>query len=155
MTHYTSFERQPNGLYYFFGHPAQLLNKTSPRTIRSNPIGVLCCKYTGAVHESEGYDPNVHVFLQFENKGISIRDGSELEAPRLHGISGCGIWRLCTFTNNEVSKLDGGKLRLVAVQHSALHGRYVRGTRIESIQSLIVQAFPDLKRAMELGYPPA
>ena len=149
-----SFGRPPNGLHYFFGYPQELFGRASAGTIRSNPLGVLCTEYVGDKINIDDYLPKVHVLLEFEREGISLKDSSELQPPKPHGISGCGIWRICDFTREGVEKCGADDLRLVALEHSWSPGRYVRGTRIEYALQLIVEKYPELKRSMNIAYPP-
>jgi len=144
------FSSSSKSLYVFFGYPEEWFGKVSTGAIRSRALHVICTEYTGDV--TSGFLPRVHVALEFEKTGISLFDGEKKHLPDVHGISGCGIWRICDFTREGMEKCGIRGLRLVAVQHSWLPGRYVRGTRIEFALRLIAANYPELHPAMSLRY---
>jgi hypothetical protein len=59
-------------------------------------------------------------------------DGVPVHTPELQGMSGAGIWIL-----EHADGGAGGRLRLVAVQSSYLHGGFVRGHDIGAAQELL------------------
>ena len=62
----------------------------------------------------------------------SRADGSAVRTPELEGMSGAGIWTL-----ESSGRIDGGYLRLAAVQWAYMHGRYLRGHDIAAAIRLL------------------
>jgi len=149
-----SFGGPASGLYYFLGFPEQFVGKTLSGTLRTDPLGVMCQQYAGEVSSGIPYRPDLHVTLEFESQGIHFWSGKELEPPDIHGISGCGIWRICDFTRAAIERFRPSELRLVALEHGWVRGKYVIGTRMEHALQFLVTAYPDLKRSMSIAYPP-
>jgi len=148
------FGRPANSFYYFLGFPQQFVGKALSGALHTNPIGVFCSEYTGDISSGICYLPEVHAVLEFESQGICFRNGAELEPPDIHGISGCGIWRVCEFTREGMERCRPEDLRLVALEHGWVRGKYVLATRIEYALQFVAARYPELKRSMSIAYPP-
>ncbi|MBL8382024.1 MAG: hypothetical protein JNM90_03045 [Burkholderiales bacterium] len=78
-------------------------------------------------HAEEG-DAGEHLYVY--GRVANRADGTPIHTPELPGMSGAGIWAIHR-------RSAATMLRLVAVQSSYLHGRYLRGHDVAAVQELM------------------
>lgn len=145
------------------GYPGKL---SSPSGDENEPIGLgplqlTLVAYNGPTDELIGYSPALHVLLDSEPEGLTSMDGSKcnlvdrsrsvLHLPLdFRGISGCAIWRIGDLTVPVEHWPHIGQ-RVAAVDTGVYSGsKIIRGTRWNGPITLIYEAFPDLRPAIEL-----
>jgi hypothetical protein len=81
----------------------------------------------------EGHCASARIDHLFDYGHVACRaDGVAVHTPELQGMSGAGIWIL-----EPADDGPSGRLRLVAVQSSYMHGAFVRGHDIGAAQELL------------------
>lgn len=143
------------GFYVFFGYPMDwsgiVLSKTE---IHSHALAFACCEYTGKSHSTAFYDKAVHIQLEFDCKAVNPIEETPAKIPTIKGISGCGIWRVADWSPHGFCRSSPAEPRLVGIQnHWFPDLKYIQGTRIGFVLSLILANYPDVKPAMNLVYP--
>ena len=143
-----------DGAYSFFGFPAK---DNSPdytkKEIAPLPIHYLCMPLLNAPEARS----NTSVFLQVTKSRIIISDSEnslieEDRMPELNGISGCGMWRLFGI-EDRTDRLDQWQpswIRLVGIEHGWARGKWVKGTFVKHVISLIANTYPELYGSIQL-----
>jgi hypothetical protein len=150
-----SLHESTPGFYLFFGYPMKwsgiVLSETD---IYSRALAFGCREYTGTPHPTIFYDKAVHIQLEFHRTAVNAIDNTTDILPRITGISGCGIWRMADWSPEGFRNSSPKELRLVGIQnHWFPDLKYVQGTRVRFVLSLILANYPDVKPAMDLVYP--
>lgn len=109
----------------------------------------------------DGYQEQFHLLLDGQlvlatNEDGSAADFCDLEGaaapfPKgLGGVSGCSVWRIGDLSI-PIRDWDIEKSKLVAVQTSVYHKKQaIKATRWIAVSTLIYEAYPELRPAMEL-----
>lgn len=144
-----------DALYAFVGFPMawspQLIGGT---TVHSSPLRYLCRPYQGSRNSTTDYDPQVHFLLEFSRDAIEVADHVASRLPEPHGISGCGIWRLCEWSARGLDSFSPSAATLVAIQHTWFAtSNYIQTTQIAVVLGRILAEYPELRSAMSLAYP--
>lgn len=104
--------------------------------------------------ESAHYDQNVHMVLNFKRDAINCLQGSVDTLPKLHGISGCGIWQVGDIIGKEVKARDEESVTLVGIQHRwSPDLYYIKATKIRFVIGFVAENYPDVQAAMKIVYP--
>lgn len=151
----TKQDRSP-AIFFMFGFPQAWfrVEKSGPKC---SPLIYGCGIYSGDhwVRSSIGYDPKVHLLLDFKRDAISPIEGKSRTLPGyegIKGVSGCGIWRIVDL-HGSMDKWKPNQCKLVAIQH-----RYyeepccIHTTWIQYAISRIFEDYPELKSAATIVY---
>ncbi|MCG3130815.1 MAG: hypothetical protein FLDDKLPJ_01588 [Phycisphaerae bacterium] len=141
------------GWYMIVGYP-RAWTTGCPTGVAEKPLAYFSTPYEGSFQVDSIFDPNVHVALNFTQDGVEIKSGTGVRLPRIHGVSGCGIWRIADPKSSALGGWSPKQVRLVAIQHSwNKERRFVLGTWIKYVTGRILDEHPDLNRSMNLVYP--
>lgn len=147
-----SQDRSP-GIFFMFGFPQAWF-----RMEHSGPI-CLPLVYGCGIYPGEhwagseiGYDPKVHLLLDFRREAITPIDGQSHTLPGYEGIvgvSGCGIWRVIDLHGSiDIDRWEPDQCKLVAIQHRYYEQPgYLHTTWIQYAISRIFDDYPELKSA--------
>jgi len=158
--------QSPTAVYTLFGFPAIW---SDPSTSDSDRLQLKPFQYTTFAYDRdtgvfEEYQERFHLLLDAQLRYSSIDDGSYAkfqdlqgtDAPfphRLGGISGCSVWRIGDL-NVPLEDWGQERSRIVAVQTSVYHAkRAIKATRWVAVSTILHEAFPDLRAAIELWRP--
>lgn len=140
----------PKGFYVVIGYPnSPEYNKvdlTQHRVVTS-PLQFGAVPYDGEPDTELGYDPVTHIVLKHIKQGLDERQETR-HAPKMTGMSGCGMWRLARFDLGSSKSWMPEDRKLVGIETSCKHGSFVKGTWIVHVLRLIAENFPDCERAM-------
>jgi hypothetical protein len=145
--------RPQNSLYLVFGFP----NAWYRRIEDVQTTDSLC--FLGSIYDEKlnpdtFFDTAVHITLGFDQRCQNVLTQEEKILPKIHGISGCGIWRLINYSAAQIDGWNPSKIRLVAIQHRWFErSKYIQGTWITYVLRLIWDKYPSLREAMKLTYP--
>jgi len=138
------------GAYVVRGYPEQLVRiDWSARNAAFKPMIYLAHVYEGDL--PDGADERIHLLLQHGKKGHAM-DGQVLRLPRIPGMSGGGIWKLCEFRRGVMISWQPSQAKLVGIQTHCKHGSYLKGTWIKYALDLIARHYPALGRVMKDMY---
>jgi hypothetical protein len=143
------------GLYVFFGYPGAWAGKAvSEVQAQSTPLVFSTFEVRCPDTRIGDYDPDVHLLLNYTASAIHVPTGNIDVMPDLHGISGCGIWRVGDKKGKSAVPRNANTFTLVAIQHTWYREpSSVMATRIPFPLQLIASHYEDAKRAMDLVYP--
>lgn len=147
-------DKQP-GLYVFFGYPmdwsAHLISDTD---LFSRALAFVCRQYEGERHPTAVYHADLNILLEFDPTALNVTQNKTEVLPKLHGISGCGIWRIADWSRRGLQSWSPEDFCLVGIQHRWFPDlKYIQATRIAYALDLILDNYPDLEPAMSLVYP--
>lgn len=138
------------GFYVLFGYPLKWSEgRRVPRA-----LAFLSREYKGEPAEGSAFDPEVHIRLHFEQDAVALPGGQGACLPDIHGVSGCGIWRVADASRCGFDNWSPSEYRLVGLQHTWVRkSKYVYGTWITDCLDLVELNYPDTGAAMALVYP--
>jgi hypothetical protein len=146
--------KQSRALYLLFGYPELWSGLISETAVRSYGLAYTCLPYDGERNPDAFFDEDVHVLLGFDQAALCVADQATQQLPRLHGVSGCGIWRMAELTKEGLQRWRPEDVCLVALQHRWFPQRkYIQGTWLGYALALIRDNYPSVSSAMELVYP--
>jgi hypothetical protein len=158
------FDNQsPAAVYTIFGYPAVWSSpSTSPEeTVNYRAFQYTTYRYDRDTSTLEEYQERLHLLLDAQLQQATDQDANPVEfndrsgepVPFPHGlggISGCSVWRIGDL-NVPLEHWDFERSRLVAVQTGVYRSkRVIKATRWVAVSTIIHQAFPELRPAMEL-----
>lgn len=147
------FDDYEKSLYILFGYPAAWSGIDDDNSFVSEPLVYVCGRYKGKRDPLAHYIKDVHIVLQFNQKATNIFDQSIYDLPKIHGVSGCGIWKIAEWSLHGFQNWNPKQIRLVALQHRWFpHEKYVQGTWINYALDLILENYPEVSNAMKLIY---
>jgi hypothetical protein len=149
-------DRSP-AVFLMFGFPQAWfrVEKSGPKCL---PLVYPCAIYQGDhwAGSKIGYDPKVHLLLDFTRDAIDPIDRQPKTLPDyrgIQGVSGCGIWRVIDL-NTPIDRWKPGKCKLVAIQHRYYEEPgYLLTTWIQYAIDRIFDDYPELKSAAAIVYP--
>lgn len=150
-------DRSP-GLFLVCGFP-QAWTTVFEEDIESIPLPFLGKWYSGQPSPKAQiqYDPDIHALFEFHREAIRSNDLQKEELPPfkgIQGISGCGIWRVVDWKQDNPSILRTDQLRLVAIQHRYYEDyNYIHSTWVKFAVQQIYDNYPDMRNAIRLVYP--
>jgi hypothetical protein len=153
------------GFFTFLGFPVMWSDQPS---MQEQPLGLGLFRYATSAAKNTGrlsdFDPEVHFLLDADDRALVNQDG---EATSLRsrngfrvnlvdgvaGISGSGIWRIGKpDTNPDHWRREDA--RVVGVATGVYpDARVIKATRWVFVMKLIHEAFPEVRRALELHTP--
>jgi len=155
-----------NGVYTLFGYPASW---SEPSTCSSEKLQLRPFQYTTIAFNRDTksfkeYQERFHLLLEAQLEYSSTEKGSQatfkdskgnpVPFPEgLGGISGCSVWQIGDL---DVPIDDWGQKqpKIVAVQTGVYHAsQTIKATRWIAVSTLIHEAFPKLRSAMDLWRP--
>jgi len=158
-------EQSPTAVYSLFGFPAVWASPhpSAPNTLRYKAFQYTAYRYDRDTSILKEFQDRFHLLLDAQlteatdNEGNLLSshdsDTSTLFARGLGGISGCSIWRVGDLTL-PVDQWKSDQARIVAVQTGVYHSqRVIKATRWIAVSTLIYEAYPELRPAMELSRP--
>jgi hypothetical protein len=131
----------PQGRYYLAGYPIALTKTDHTPDAKS----ITVAPYTFATHlaDSENAHSGISIVLANTKESFAIdADGDVAPSPDLHGVSGCGIWRL--WANEEFERIaqwDESWIRLVGIDHRT-SGETIIGTMIRHVVRMMIETQP-------------
>lgn len=147
-------DKDANSLYLVFGYPEDWFGVAAQSAVVSNPLVYACRPYEGETDPNAYCHPDVHIVLEFVQTAVSVPDEGSHELPDLHGVSGCGIWRVAEWSKEGFQRSRPDQVCLVALQHSWYRQRkYIKGTWLGHALALIQDNYPDVSAPMSLVYP--
>ena len=120
--------------------------------------------YSGPTSDLSNYSDRFHLLLNayndhlYDEKGSPARfqtlGGQPAMFPSdLRGISGCSVWRIGD-SKKPPNEWDADQARLIAVQTGVYPQRQIiKSTRWIAVSTLLHEAFPELRGAMNLFRP--
>lgn len=148
-------DRRP-GLFLICGYPQAWLH-VLPDHLESHPLPFLSGFYEGTPSATADmkYDENLHGLFQFTREALG--DGAHpVSLPPfkgIQGVSGCGVWRICTFEEG-VEGWSPEKCKLVAIQHRYNEKlSYVHTTWAKYALDRLTVEYPSVRKAMSLILP--
>ena len=146
-----------DGIYLVLGYPQSGTDEDE----MNQTIEAAILPYFTNLHDfssgiSVNYSPNDHLVLDVNRLDYPGRDKINLDD--IHGISGCGIWRILD-ENEPIQSLDWRKAKLVAIETDRslpeVMGpiQYLRGTKIKRVINYIHTFWPELRPAIEDAIP--
>jgi hypothetical protein len=142
------------GPFVFFGYPMRWSGHVIGDYIVSQGLVFATFPHKGPTHETAFYDPALHMLLNFTRDGINAIEGSIDRLPKLHGISGCGVWQVGDVEGKVAVPRGSDAVTLVAIQHRWYPELdYVQVTKIRHSLAFIQENFPEVGAAMSLVYP--
>ncbi|MCC7291087.1 MAG: hypothetical protein IT449_03380 [Phycisphaerales bacterium] len=142
-----------HGIYVIAGYPRAWTDDSS-NGVTEHPLFFLARAFRGNFPAGTRYDRQVHIALEFTRDALEGDSGNAVALPDIHGISGCGIWRIADVIDSTPWRSPQHEPQLVAIEHSwSRAGGYVLGTRIAHVTQRIHDDYPHLSRAMNLLYP--
>lgn len=133
-----------DALYVMFGFPGAW----------PCPLVYLSGPYNGQA-DRDFFNPLIHIELDFSQSAVSVLGKKTKQLPRLHGVSGCGIWKVTECSQESFDHWRPEQVSLVAIQHRWYEIRKcIRGTWVGSVLALIQDNYPDVSAAMNIIYPP-
>lgn len=144
-----------SGAYSFLGFPAK---ENSPDYIKKeiNPVPIhYLCEPLLNTPEARA---DISVFFKV-TKDIAIVSDlqnsliEEQRMPELNGISGCGMWRLFGIEDrtDRLEQWQPSWIRLVGIEHGWVRRKWVKGTFIQHVISLIANTYPELRASIQLS----
>jgi hypothetical protein len=105
---------------------------------------------------SIGYDPKVHLLLDFKRDAVNPVERKPHTLPGyqgIKGVSGCGIWRVMDM-DGSIDKWRPDQCKLVSIEHRYYEQPgYIHTTWVRYAISRIFDDYPELKRAASIVYP--
>jgi hypothetical protein len=109
--------------------------------------------HEGPRHATAGFDSAVHMVLTFDRDAIDLVSGKSDILPKLHGISGCGIWQVGDCSEDGLTARSAETITLVGIQHTWFPDLgYIQATRIGFALRLILANYPETEPAMNVVY---
>ena len=143
-----------DSLYLMFGFPEDWSGVANESSLAAHPLIFASCRYHGERHPDAFFDPKVHIVLQFDQSAVTVPDNSKEQLPRLHGVSGCGIWKVANWSRESLERWHPDQVSLVAIQHRWFpQSKYIQGTWVGYVLALIQENYPEVSTAMNLIYP--
>jgi hypothetical protein len=130
-------------VYLVTGFPNALYGRDDAGIKRCEIWRYLTIPYTGNYQNVRGYDPSIHIILEYERDTLS-REGKTVHPP---GMSGSGIW----FVGNPLTTqfFSVKDFRLVGIQNAwRKEFEYAKGTWIKLALQMIWRYFPDSRDVM-------
>ncbi len=162
--HHVCDERVDNeGLYCLLGYP-EIMCEHENGILDLIMLYLTVPPYIGETSALDGYQEIYHLLLDARKSDIKGVDGKTMEfryrggvdAPfprELKGISGSSVWRIAN-KPTDVHAKNCDKARIVGVQTSIYQNRQcIRATYWKAVMSMLTDAIPELRRAIELFRP--
>jgi hypothetical protein len=142
------------GPFAFFGYPMAWSGHVIEDYIVSQGLVFLTFPHTGTLDPKAYFDPSLHLALNYKRQAVNALKGGTDRLPKLHGISGCGVWQVGDIVDKKAIARSQEAVTLVGIQHrwfSKLD--YIQATKIRHSLAFIQENFPDVRAAMSLVYP--
>jgi hypothetical protein len=141
------------GYFYIVGFTAASNQADHKRRIlTTTTFPILTQLFRRDLNELVVFDPAIGLVFNFDAHA-GKREGSPRVAPRLGGISGCGIWRVVS-ANMQFMECDPADSKLVAIEHKEVgSSKAIVGTRIKFALQMIFRDYPDLREALTSVFP--
>jgi len=153
-------------VFSLFGFPGIW---AEPSRSEAEKVSVKALEYTtyaydGATESLIGYDAKYHLLLGLTDTDLTQEDGSRativardgrvVTIPRdMKGISGCAVWTIGDLSV-PLDQWRNRQPKVVAVETGIYQGsQVVRATRWIAVTTLINEAFPELRPALNLWTP--
>lgn len=142
------------GWYCVVGFPRETTRLiTQEKCITTEPVMFETHLYEGS--PPEPHTPGVSITLKYDGNTIVCARGERPRIPDLHGISGCGIWRLYAYCDHRAQRAwDPSAIRLVGIEHTLQGSPYkaVKGVGIEHVVYQIACIHPELAPSIRLTW---
>ena len=143
------------GHYNVLGYPSAK-NIPNHVTCSIQPIVFTYGTYLRDSRDVDRFAPGVSIAVSWTNATIMRPDGTAERMPDVFGISGGGMWLLHADHANpgRLPQWRPDGIRLAAIEHHVVKGKYIKGTLIRRAIDLIANDHPDLRASIELSLPP-
>lgn len=141
LMHEPIMARPAGSKYYAFGYPCRL-QEAAPGG-EANPPESLLVQVLPASNDKYGLlpvYPEHHLLFDLDRKEASAADGPRMP-PKLHGMSGCGIW---TAPRVPTDSPRGQKLVALLIEHHEQSIKAIVATRLTVLFAGFVKFFPDI-----------
>nr|HEX4316238.1 hypothetical protein [Kofleriaceae bacterium] len=129
----------PQGRYLVVGYPIEITQ--TDHTMKTITIGQFT--HTTMLTNSDSAHPGISIAVANHKDSIARdREGGRARPPDLHGVSGCGIWRL--WANDQAGDLDQWDetwIRLVGIEHRTV-GEAIIGTMASHFFEMALRTQP-------------
>jgi len=144
--------RPENATYLVHGYPEVGFTETLTEfKLGFQPFVALTTLFTGdAPAETQS---KLHLLLRNSTGATDVMTGADMPLPeRLHGISGCSVWRL-HYEGLSLKHWTPNDAAIVAVQTGTYGKEIIRATRWSVVNRLIRESYPDLAGPLSLVLP--
>jgi hypothetical protein len=147
-----------NSFVAIFGFPYIWTTRTTEKqsVMKSKALQFITYLYTGPTSELNNYSERFHLLLNgysedvCDEKGTPARLQPALFPSDLAGISGCSVWSIGD-SNKPLAEWTAEQAKLIAVQTGLYRSKQIiKATRWIAVSTLIHEAFPELRGAMNL-----
>ena len=152
------------GIFCLFGYPNRLSTPSIPNkvTMSLKPFQYMTYLYEGETNTLGGYQEKYHLLLDGQEEGRDIdghaarfcdSNGNPLRFPKdLSGISGCSVWKIGN-RDRHLSEWGRYRPKIVAVQTGVYSdAKVIKATRWVAISTLLHEAYPELRPALNLWH---
>lgn len=144
-------DHQTDGLFLVCGFPQEWFQKE--KTLHPKAMKFFGKQHIGELNPLSHFDPDVHLVVGYERQGCNALDDQPALLPKVHGMSGCGIWRIAEWKPQSIDSWQPKRCKLVAIQHSWDQNRnYIKGTWVRHALSLIYHHYPQHQSALSVDY---
>lgn len=133
-----------DGLYFFAGAPCSWA--TVDKEARS--VTFKWIKYSARIRVNNSDLPHFHERFQ-----IAICCDGDSELPRLVGISGCPIWKLCDFPIPDNWQPDDARIVAIETHTYGDPPTAICGTKWENVVRVLGNRYPELREGFRLSLP--
>jgi hypothetical protein len=146
-------EQNDGGHFYIFGFTSGSNQADRERrTLTTTAFPIATQLFRGDLSSLLSFDPGTGLLFDFDAHAGG-GEGSPRVAPRLGGISGCGIWRIVS-ADRQFMECDPAKAKLVAIEHEeVVSSKAIAGTRIKYALQMIFRNYADLRDAITAVFP--
>ena len=129
----------PGGRFIVAGYPSSTIAITDARLI-ATAVMVKTERTSNLGDLALPAHPEFELFLKFGRKAASL-SGSEIDTPRMRGVSGASIWAVVE--SGSITWSPASLLRAVGVLWSVNHSRFMRATDWRAVAMALKNIFPD------------
>jgi len=166
--HYDAIDfgnQSPTSIYTLFGFPEvwSTASTSDDEIVKYKALQYTTYQYDRNTSHLSEYQERFHILLDsqidksFDFDAILVQPAHLAGNPtsitnNLRGISGCSVWKIGDVTT-PFDSWDLEKAKLVAVQIGFYNGsKAIKATRWVAVNTLILNAFPELKSVMKLYF---
>jgi hypothetical protein len=135
-----------SGCFLFLGFPGEYARTSTIVQM----VSVEMFRYITELDSRNKANNGISVLFKYL-PGSVYSDGSDALLPDLHGMSGCGVWRLSTMIPFEHWSLND--VKLVATEHEwNKKNHFIKATPVVHTIRAIYESYPDLRRIFDVNF---
>ncbi len=137
----------PSRAYLILGYPVTRVRRDRKTKVIRRELMVYSNQgVPSTAYQKLGLEPFVHLAVKFDRKRV-IERGVQCIAPKLTGLSGCGVWRFDSLLG-EGGGLGGDKLVAILNEHEPSNPKVLVATRVSVYLAAIGMVFPALANSI-------